>query len=79
MVVHLINQLNFIPTQLKCILKVIQQLPKYIFDACWKNWIEERYDVDSKVLTGYFDLSLVDYNLFQFNKFVSIGHNLYKC
>ena len=18
---------------------------KYIFDACWKNWIEERYDV----------------------------------
>ena len=33
--------------------------------------------LDSKVLTGYFDLSLVDYNLFQFNKFVSIGHNLY--
>lgn len=50
---------------------------QYIYDACWKNWINERYNINSKVLTGYFDLSLVDYNLFQFNKFVSIGHNLY--
>ena len=49
---------------------------KYIYDACWKNWIDERY-IDSKVLTGYFNLNLVDYNLFKFNKFVSIGHNLY--
>lgn len=50
---------------------------KYIYDACWNNWVYERYNVDSKVLTGYFDLSLVDYNLFKFNKFISIGHNLY--
>ena len=39
---------------------------KYIFLMLLEgNWIEERYMLDSKVLTGYFDLSLVDYNLFR--------------
>ena len=50
---------------------------KYIYDVCWKNWIEERYNVDSKVLTAYFDLNLVDYNLFKFKKFIRIGNTLF--
>lgn len=50
---------------------------KYIYDACWKNWIAERYDVGSKVLTAYFNLNLVDYSLFNFKKFIRIGNTLY--
>lgn len=50
---------------------------KYVYDVCWKNWIEERYDVGSKVLTAYFNLNLVDYNLFNFKKFIRIGNTLY--
>jgi hypothetical protein len=50
---------------------------KYIYDACWKNWINERYSVGSKVLTAYFNLNLVDYSLFNFKKFIRIGNTLY--
>lgn len=50
---------------------------KYVYDVCWKNWINERYGVGSKVLTAYFNLNLVDYNLFNFKKFIRIDNTLF--
>lgn len=48
-----------------------------IYDLFWNQFINERYNVQNKKVTAYFNLDVVDYNLFKFNKFVSIENQLF--
>ena len=50
---------------------------KYIYNLCWRDWIEERYNINNKKVTAYFYLTKADYNQFRFNQFVKVGTGLY--
>ena len=49
----------------------------YIYDNFWKNFIDERYSVQSKKLTAYFYLTPEDYKRINFRQFVKIENTLY--
>ena len=49
----------------------------YIYDNFWKNFIDERYSVQSKKLTAYFYLTTEDYKKINFRQFVKIENTLY--
>lgn len=55
----------------------IDNTPKYIYESCWKNWIDERYNSDNKSLTSYFHLTLLDYFNLQFKDFIKIENRKY--
>lgn len=50
---------------------------KSIYDLYWKNYLDERYNVQNKKVTCYVKLTQTDYNSFQFNHFVTIDNQLY--
>ena len=50
---------------------------KYIYDEFWKNFIDERYNVQNKKLTAYFYLTPEDYKKITFRQFVKIENTLY--
>ena len=49
----------------------------YIYDNFWKNFIDERYSVQSKKLTAYFYLTPEDYKKINFRQFVKIENTIY--
>lgn len=49
----------------------------YIYNKFWKNFIDERYSVQSKKLTAYFYLTPEDYKKINFRQFVKIENTLY--
>ena len=49
----------------------------YIYDNFWKNFIDERYSVQSKKLTAYFYLTPEDYKRINFRQFVKIENTIY--
>ena len=51
--------------------------PKYIYDNFWKKYMDERYSVQTKVVTAYFYLLPQDFLEFKFNKFVMLDNVLY--
>ena len=51
--------------------------PKYIYDNFWKKYMDERYSVQTKVVTAYFYLLSQDFLEFKFNKFVMVDNVLY--
>lgn len=48
-----------------------------IYHNFWENYVNERYNVQNKVLTCYVYLSPIDYYNFRFNKFIKIENQLY--
>lgn len=50
---------------------------KFIYDVFWKKYIDERYNIQNKKITAYFNLSPIDYLNFRFNKFVTIFNQLF--
>ena len=50
---------------------------KYIYNEFWKNFINERYNVQNKKLTAYFYLTPEDYKKITFRQFVKIENTLY--
>ena len=50
---------------------------KDIYSIAWKNYIDELYNVQSKVVTAYINLTNEDYLNFTFNKFVTIDNQLF--
>lgn len=50
---------------------------KYIYNEFWKNFIDERYNVQNKKLTAYFYLTPEDYKKITFRQFVKIDNILY--
>lgn len=48
-----------------------------IYNLFWENYINERYNVQNKKVTAYFDLSTTDYLNFNFDKFIIIDNQLF--
>ena len=48
-----------------------------IYSQYWKNFIDERYNVQNKIITCYVNLKPEDYSNFEFKKFVLIDNQLY--
>ena len=48
-----------------------------LYSRFFKKYFDERYSIQTKVVTCYMQLTLFDYINFQFNKFVMIDHQLY--
>ena len=49
----------------------------FIYDICWKDFINERYNANNKKVTAYVKLSPVDYENFNFKTFVMIDNQLF--
>lgn len=49
---------------------------KTIYDNFWYDYINERYNIQNKIITCYVMLTPTEYNQFQWNKFVKIGNQL---
>lgn len=49
----------------------------FIYDKFWKNYLNDRYSVQTKVLSTYMYLTSDDWQRFKFNKFVLIDNILY--
>ena len=49
----------------------------YVYDTFWRDYLDDRYSVQTKVLNTYMYLTPQDWMDFKFNKFVLIDHVLY--
>jgi hypothetical protein len=56
---------------------VSSAINNYIYDICWRDYINERYNSNNKKLTAYFKLSYGDYKQFNFNKLVKFNNQLF--
>lgn len=79
---------NFIGTTLGCLYncpnedytkdKVITAAQgNYIYDNCWGDYINERYNSNNKKLTCYVKLSPIEFKDFNFKKFIIIDNQLF--
>lgn len=50
---------------------------QYMYEMFWKRFIDERYSVQNKKLTGYFYLTPSEYNEIKFKDFVKIQNTIY--
>lgn len=50
---------------------------KGIYTNFWKQYLDERYNTNNKIVTCYLDISPTDYMNFEFNKFIKIENQLY--
>ena len=48
-----------------------------IFNEIWKDYLNERYNVQNKKVTCYVRMTQSDFTQFDFNNFVLIGNQLY--
>ena len=48
-----------------------------IYENCWKNYLDERYSIQNKIVTCYLRLTPKDWIDFEFNHFVKIDGVLY--
>lgn len=48
-----------------------------IYELCWKDYLNERYNIQNKKVTGYFYLTNEDYNNFKFNQFITLDNQLF--
>lgn len=55
----------------------ITSCDSYIYNYQWDKYINERYNIQNKKITTYFNLSPIDYLNFKFNKFVTIQNQLF--
>lgn len=58
-------------------IKTVYNPDNCIYNKYWKNYLNERYNVNNKVVTCYIYLNNQDYYNFEFNKFVMINNQLY--
>lgn len=49
----------------------------YVYDICWRNYINERYNSNNKKLTCYIKLTPYEFQEFNFNKFIVIDNQLF--
>lgn len=50
---------------------------RYIYDNIWDVFLNERYDVNNKKLTAYFNIHPWEYMIFDFDKFVTLDNQLW--
>lgn len=53
------------------------QNSKGIYDLYWDNYLNERYNIQTKLITCYLNLVPLDYMTFKFNRLVKIDNQLY--
>lgn len=49
----------------------------YIYDICWNDYINERYNANNKKVTCYVKLNPIDFEQFNFKTFVTIDNQLF--
>lgn len=49
----------------------------YIYDLCWKDYINERYNANNKKLTCYIKINPIEFEKFNFKTFVTIDNQLF--
>ena len=49
---------------------------KSIYDNFWEKYLNERYNVQNKLITCYVTLKPTEFNQFKWNQFVKIGNQL---
>lgn len=57
--------------------QIINAKNKYIYDLCWEDYINERYNANNKKLTCYIRLTPLDFEQFNFKTFVTIDNQLF--
>lgn len=57
--------------------KITQAKGNYIYDICWNKYINERYNANNKKVTCYVKLSPIEFEQFNFKKFVMIDNQLF--
>ena len=50
---------------------------KGIYDLFWKDYLDERYSIQNKIMTCYLKLTPTDFAKFKFSDFVKIGNVIY--
>ena len=50
---------------------------KGIYDLFWKDYLDERYNIQNKIMTCYLKLTQTDFVNFKFSNFVKIGNMIY--
>ena len=50
---------------------------KGIYELFWKDYLDERYNIQNKIITCYLKLSKTDFVNFKFSNFVKIGNVIY--
>lgn len=55
----------------------ISYVDNFIYNTQWEKYINERYNIQNKKITTYFNLTPVDYINFKFSDFVTIQNQLF--
>lgn len=53
--------------------------PKYLYQLFHEKYMNELYNIQNKVVTGYFYLTPQDFKNFRFNTLINIDNVLYRC
>ena len=56
---------------------IVTAKDNYLYDVCWSNYINERYNANNKKLTCYVRLTPDEYEKFNFKQFVVIDNQLF--
>lgn len=54
-----------------------ESLGNSLYNLFWEKYINERYNIQNKKVTAYFNLYPEDYNTFKFNRFVTVDNQLF--
>lgn len=57
--------------------KISEAKGNYIYDMCWSDYINERYNANNKKLTCYVKISPIEFEQFNFKTFVTIDNQLF--
>lgn len=57
--------------------QITQTQGRFIYDVCWNDYVNERYNGNNKKLTAYVRLTPEDFNDFNFKTFVTIDNQLF--
>jgi len=57
--------------------KITEAKGNYIYDICWSDYINERYNANNKKVTCYVKISPIEFEQFNFKTFVTIDNQLF--
>ena len=57
--------------------KITEAKGNYIYDICWSDYINERYNANNKKVTCYVRLNPIEFEQFNFKTFVTIDNQLF--
>lgn len=57
--------------------KITEAKGNYIYDICWSDYINERYNANNKKVTCYVKINPIEFEQFNFKTFVTIDNQLF--